>query len=326
MEGTQPLTLCSSGARQRSAPVVEGTAHDGVLARLQHHVAVDKLLDSPFAVSHQAAKAQLVATGEGGPENHDAQIQQVAVHGIRPPVPRWGEGSHVTRELPHRVQRPWVQSPSPALGAAPGSGVQAWVLAETRATGVGEMPMEAHPQALQAQWIRHGVKRRYDRDSPECFCLLWSLPAALVLPQLTCCPPGRGQTPGQHAPTPSAMSPSLVHWPCWGTCPAHAPHASLNGACRYPPSQNTCGEAVFSACGVFCSVPLPSMLQVTQPRAAGTATPPAPRERRLPCLPHFASMSHLPFLSLPAKGLVGEMQPRGSTAAHYSVFLGLCLL
>lgn len=67
-------------------PVVEGAAHDGVLARLQHHVAADKLLHRPLAVSQQATQGQLVTAAKRGTKHHDAQVQQMTVGCVRTPA------------------------------------------------------------------------------------------------------------------------------------------------------------------------------------------------------------------------------------------------
>lgn len=67
-------------------PVVEGAAHNGVLPRLQHHIAADKLLHRPLAVSQQATQSQLVAITERGSEHHDAQVQQMTVGCVGTPV------------------------------------------------------------------------------------------------------------------------------------------------------------------------------------------------------------------------------------------------
>jgi len=267
----QPLTLGGSGACQGSAPVVEGTAHDGVLARLQHDIAVDELLDGSFAVSHQPAQAQLVPAGESGPENHDAQIQQVAVHRVRPPAPGGGEGAPVTRVMadPEEESSCCPRHPTPGTSARSGLGFQ---LKLEQTPRPGETAAGARPRALPPRGMAWGKRA----TCLGCFLGPGHCPCAA---QLTCCPPGRGQTPERHAPTPSATSPSLAHWPCWGTCPAHAPRASPNGACRYPRSQNTCGEAGLSAGGLLCGcaalAPHPSTLQLTQPGAAGTRSSPA---------------------------------------------------
>lgn len=69
-------------------PVVEGTADNGVLPRLQHDIAADKLLHRSLAVRQQAAQRQLVAAAEGGAEDHDAEVQEVAVGCVGAP----GEG------------------------------------------------------------------------------------------------------------------------------------------------------------------------------------------------------------------------------------------
>lgn len=70
----------------RGAPVVEGTAHHGILAGLQHHVAVDELLDGALAVGQQAAQAQAAAASEGRAEHQDAQVQEVTVHRVGAPA------------------------------------------------------------------------------------------------------------------------------------------------------------------------------------------------------------------------------------------------
>lgn len=78
------LTGCGRACRPAHVhlPVVEGAAHHGVLPWLQHHVTADKLLHRPLAVGQQTTQGQLVAAAEGGAENHDAQVQQVAVSGV----------------------------------------------------------------------------------------------------------------------------------------------------------------------------------------------------------------------------------------------------
>lgn len=76
------LTGRDGASRHVRLPVVEGTADHGVLSWLQHHVAAHKLLHGTLAVRQQAAQGQLVPAAEGGSENHDAQVQQVAVHRV----------------------------------------------------------------------------------------------------------------------------------------------------------------------------------------------------------------------------------------------------
>jgi hypothetical protein len=66
---------CSGGPWWGRAPVVEGTAHHGILAGLQHDVTVHELFDSPFTVGQEAAQAQAATTAKGGPEHQDAQVQ-----------------------------------------------------------------------------------------------------------------------------------------------------------------------------------------------------------------------------------------------------------
>lgn len=78
-----------SGWASRAAdihlPVVEGAAHDRVLPGLQHHITAHKLLHRSLAVCQQPAQGQLVAAAERGAENHDAQVEQVAVGRVRTP-------------------------------------------------------------------------------------------------------------------------------------------------------------------------------------------------------------------------------------------------
>lgn len=65
--------------------MVKGAADHGILAGLQHDVAANKLLDRSLAVRQQAAQGQLATAPEGGPEHHDAQVQQVTVGRVRAP-------------------------------------------------------------------------------------------------------------------------------------------------------------------------------------------------------------------------------------------------
>lgn len=102
------VTLCGGQwARRGGAPVVKGTAHHGILAGLQHHVTVHKLLDSSLAVGQQAAQAQAATAAEGGSENQDAQVQEMAVSRVRAPTarPRRGHGQHwlSVALLPHSL-------------------------------------------------------------------------------------------------------------------------------------------------------------------------------------------------------------------------------
>lgn len=71
--------------------MVKGAADNGVLPRLQHDVAAHKLLHRSLAVGQQAAQSQLVAAAERSAEHHDAQVQQVAVGGVRAPGEEVGE-------------------------------------------------------------------------------------------------------------------------------------------------------------------------------------------------------------------------------------------
>lgn len=191
----QPLTLGSGRACQGDAPVVEGTAHDSVLARLQHDVAVDELLDSSFAVSHQSAQAQLVSTGEGGPENHDAQIQQVTVHSVRSPVPGGGEGSHFTQVLPRKAHGGHRQDsrsrgrvlPLPQVSSPRNQRTfRAWVSAKTRADPENWRNAVGGP-SLSSVTPRHGIGQEGNvfgiplgSGSLPAACPLPSSPAALL--------------------------------------------------------------------------------------------------------------------------------------------------
>lgn len=82
-------TLTGSGWTPRAAdihlPVVEGAADNSILPWLQHHITADKFLHRSLAVGHQAAQSELVAAAEGGAEDHDAQVQQVAVGRVGAP-------------------------------------------------------------------------------------------------------------------------------------------------------------------------------------------------------------------------------------------------
>lgn len=121
------VTLCGGQwARRGGAPVVEGTAHHGVLAGLQHHVTVDKLLDSSLAVGQQAAQAQAATAAEGGSENQDAQVQEVAVSRVRAPTarPRRGHGQHLPSVAlwPHPAPFPQISQirlPTPTSALVP---------------------------------------------------------------------------------------------------------------------------------------------------------------------------------------------------------------
>lgn len=78
------------GAWRARAPVVEGTAHHGVLAGLQHDVTVDELLDRTLAVRQETAQAQAAAAAKGRTEYQHAQVQEVAVHRVGAPAARRG--------------------------------------------------------------------------------------------------------------------------------------------------------------------------------------------------------------------------------------------
>lgn len=77
-------TWCRS-ARQVHLPVIKGTADDRILSRLQHHVTSYELLHRALAVCHQTTQDQLIPVPKRGPEDHDAQIQQVTVGRVRTP-------------------------------------------------------------------------------------------------------------------------------------------------------------------------------------------------------------------------------------------------
>lgn len=77
-------TWCQS-ARQVHLPVIKGTADDRVLSRLQHHVTSYELLHRALAVRQQTSQDQLIPVPKRGPEDHDAQIQQVTVGRVRTP-------------------------------------------------------------------------------------------------------------------------------------------------------------------------------------------------------------------------------------------------
>lgn len=149
--GEGSVTLCGSwGAHRGGAPVVEGTAHHGVLAGLQHHVTVDKFFDSSLAVGQQAAQAQAATAAEGGSEHQDAQVEEVAVCRVCTPAARPGRG-HGQHPQAHSLP----------------------------------LPPPTHPPALPTH-------------PTQCSSPTLSPPWPTAAP--TCCPPGRGQTPGTHAP------------------------------------------------------------------------------------------------------------------------------